>query len=475
MSRVLFSDPNPASSSRPHASEPKQFTSTNVKDDVFGGSFDILPPRSTEPTTCRLLSANWVKKVKELEDKQKGRKRKFVMTESDIEEEEEQDVDPLIKLGQVAANLTAADDQLFFLLLMLIWNENMVHSMLNQGDFLLFVGSGGEMRTTLQRDGWTMKHVRSFSDDQLKDEFDKIRHALANLQSQHLRRSLKRQGADLDQPDSKNTSPATLPHSPKASSHPDVTPDTSKQPSVAPIPPSGFLATPTVTKTSGPRTRNQSSTAGIKTYSTRRKSLRSRKMSSSEVDLIAADSQPPSVEVPSQKASQEDVEVHILPYDFYSTIQTASSTKKVGTRRKQFGRKGVHPSCSTIPIKDEDPDAEHKMCIKYASDTDSDSDDDTPVNLHGVVDWELLPTGLGWVNDKQKLQEVYLFCGEILSLDRFHSEVNDGSDKRYPLSVNLIELECYETQLEINIEIQWEMNLPLHSVDCLFSRNSKAS
>ncbi|GJX13868.1 hypothetical protein Tco_0205626 [Tanacetum coccineum] len=38
------------------------------------------------------------------------------------------------------------------------------------------------------------------------------------------------------------------------------------------------------------------------------------------------------------------------------------------------------------------------MCIKYASDADSDSDDDTPVNLHGVVDWELLPTGLGWVN-----------------------------------------------------------------------------
>ncbi|GJY23312.1 hypothetical protein Tco_0396970 [Tanacetum coccineum] len=49
-----------------------------------------------------------VKKVKELEDKLKGRKRKFVMTESDIEEEEEQDVDPLIKLVKAAA--TAADD-----------------------------------------------------------------------------------------------------------------------------------------------------------------------------------------------------------------------------------------------------------------------------------------------------------------------------------------------------------------------------
>ncbi|GJT74826.1 hypothetical protein Tco_1041551 [Tanacetum coccineum] len=149
--------------------------------------------------------------------------------------------------------------------------------------------------STIYTTGWTMKHVR---------------------------RSLKRQGADLEQPDSKkskstepqktsvpaasrpssagvtpdvhqspfvDTPPATPPHSPKASSHPDVTPDTSKQPSVAPTPPSGFSATPTVTRTSGPRTRNQSSAAGIKTYSTRRKSLGSRKMSSSEVDLNAAD------------------------------------------------------------------------------------------------------------------------------------------------------------------------------------------
>ncbi|GJS73798.1 hypothetical protein Tco_0706639 [Tanacetum coccineum] len=176
--------------------------------------------------------------------------------------------------------------------------------------------------STIYTTGWTMKHVRSFSDDQLKDEFDKIRHAVANLHTQYLRRSLKRQGADLEQPDSKkskstepqktsvpaasrpssagvtpdvhqspfvDTPPATPPHSPKASSHPDVTPDTSKQPSVAPTPPSGFSATPTVTRTSGPRTRNQSSAAGIKTYSTRRKSLGSRKMSSSEVDLNAAD------------------------------------------------------------------------------------------------------------------------------------------------------------------------------------------
>ncbi|GKB95754.1 putative ribonuclease H-like domain-containing protein, partial [Tanacetum coccineum] len=570
-----FSDPNPASSSRPHASEPKQFTSTNVEDDVFGGSFDISPPRSTEAppagTTsggaedpdkltalCSLVNSlvqkidsqasdlkahklvfkevvgKLVKKVKELEDKLKGRKRKFVMTESDIEEEEEQDVDPLIKLAKAAA--TAADDSAVptggsneddippsssipsdaFAGGSAIppdvttgptdapsdkgkspmleeeppvrersfrqreedrlgaeaarrlyeeeqaelarereeqkqkrqkdvlesakyytdadWNEIMGQVHANQGlsaDLLgpdvnednfaeRMVAIIAERRTKFaaqrfqdkrnkpmtyaqQRDymrtfvknqsstiyttGWTMKHVRSFSDAQLKDEFDKIRHAVANLKSQHLRRSLKRQGADLEQPDSKkskstepqktsipaasrplsagvtpdvhqspfvDTPPATTPHSPKASSHPDITPDTSKQ---------------------------------------------------------------PSIEVPSQQASQEDVEV---PSTTTSTAQqTASSTKKVGTRRKSFGRKGVHPSRSTIPIKDEDPDAEHKICIKYASDADSDSDDDTPVNLHGVVDWELLPTGLGWVNviyRKDNSRKCFLRLREILHL-----------------------------------------------------------
>ncbi|GJS69647.1 putative ribonuclease H-like domain-containing protein [Tanacetum coccineum] len=161
--------------------------------------------------------------------------------------------------------------------------------------------------------GWTLKYVKTFTDDQLKAEFDKIRNAAADLQAQNLRRSLKRPGVDVEQPESKkskssaapqtpvpaashqssagvtpavhqspfvDTPPASPPHSPRASSHPDVTPDTSTQPSVAPTP---SFATP------GPRTRSQSSAAGIKTYSTRRKSLATRKMSSSEVDLNAPD------------------------------------------------------------------------------------------------------------------------------------------------------------------------------------------
>ncbi|GJX48715.1 hypothetical protein Tco_0273905, partial [Tanacetum coccineum] len=45
-----------------------------------------------------------------------------------------------------------------------------------------------------------------------------------------------------------------------------------------------------------------------------------------------------------------------------------------------------------------DPDAEHKMCLKYASDEEDDFDCDTLVPLYAVVDWELLPTGLGKIN-----------------------------------------------------------------------------
>ncbi|GJU82963.1 hypothetical protein Tco_1285328 [Tanacetum coccineum] len=123
-----FLDPNPASSSRPHASKTKQSTSTYVEDDVFGGSVDISPPRSTEAppagTTsggaedpdkltalCSLVSL--VHKIDSQASDLKAHKlciRMFDGTlESDIRRQRnEQDVDPLIKLAKAAA--TAAAD-----------------------------------------------------------------------------------------------------------------------------------------------------------------------------------------------------------------------------------------------------------------------------------------------------------------------------------------------------------------------------
>ncbi|GKC39952.1 hypothetical protein Tco_1052336 [Tanacetum coccineum] len=572
-----FSDSNPASSSRPHASEPKQFTSINVEDDVFGGSFDISPLRSTEapPTgttsggaedTDKLTAlyslvnslvqkidsqasdlkahklvfkevvGKLVKKVKELEDKLKGRKRKFVMTESDIEEEEEQDVDPLIKLAKAAA--TADDDSA-------VPTDGSHNADIPPGSSIPFdVPAGGsnvpadaptgpstdpsnkgksplleedppvrertfrqreedrlgeeaakrlyeeekaelerekeEMKKKRQKDvmdsakyytdsdwtdimgqvhanqgltadllgpdvneanfaermvaliakrrreftaqsstiystGWTMKHVKSFSDDQLKTEFDKIRAAVGELKSQNIRKSLKRPSADLAQTSSKKLK---LTEAPKF-----VVPDESRQP-YAEVPPtttpqpSDFSSPPTV-PSAEPRTHS---------YGTRRKSI--------------------------------------------------------GAKKKQLGQKGVHTSHSTIPIEDDDPAAEHKMCIKYASDEDSASNDDTSVNLYAVVDWELLPTGLGWINDNQAEGVGLVLWGDLKVLID-SPEVNDGSDvwknqntwsiqswklysysgvhvletvdglvlhmfvdKKYPISVNLIE-RMLDHQLEI--------------------------
>ncbi|GJT77629.1 anticodon-binding aminoacyl-tRNA synthetase, class 1a [Tanacetum coccineum] len=565
-----FSDPNPASSSRPHASEPKQFTSTNVEDDVFGGSFDISPPRSTEAppagTTsgsaedadklialCSLVNSlvqkidsqasdlrahklvfkevvgKLVKKVKKLEDKLKGRKRKFVMTESDIEEEEEQDVDPLIKLAKAAA--TAADDSAvptgdsneddlppsssfpsdafaggsdvpagattgpstvypsnttvptthsvpaaapiptgscttlespssperdarkgkciafdqpsqtqhktfkqleeerlgweaaerlqaqelvdfekqrvlasaanysdaaWDIILARLQEDPDLSSIIfgvifNDDDFAArmveLVNTRrkelAEQRAQERRDrrmtpsqlrqymrtyvknqgpavystGWTIAQVRKLTPEQLQEEFDKIQRAVA------FTRGFKRDG-----------SPKTRASSKKLKTGGDDVNLVATSPSV-PREEAGATHSPNVSQ-----------------------------------EEVAATSH--SQDIPDAPAT--------APSTTTSTAhQTASSTKKVGTRRKRFGQKGVHPSRSTIPIEDGDPEAEHKMCIKYASDADSASDDDTPVNLHGVVDWELLPTGLGWVNviyRKDNSRKCFSRLREILHL-----------------------------------------------------------
>ncbi|GJW02651.1 putative reverse transcriptase domain-containing protein [Tanacetum coccineum] len=205
-------------------------------------------------------------------------------------------------------------------------------------------------------------------------------------------------------------------------------------------------------------------------------------------------SQEVEVEAPSQdEAIVEDVEV---PSNIASKVHpTASSLKKIGTKKKRLGRKGVHTSHSTIPIEEGDPDAEHKLCIKYASDEDSASDCDTPVHLYVVIDWELLPTRLGSINAIYKLdnsRKYFTSLREILHLVTrvdlmtiygrvmtFYQDkkaegvglvlsrdlqilmdspkVNDGIcglvihmfvDKKYPFSINLIE-RMLDHQLEI--------------------------
>ncbi|GJS44911.1 hypothetical protein Tco_0595032 [Tanacetum coccineum] len=208
-------------------------------------------------------------------------------------------------------------------------------------------------------------------------------------------------------------------------------------------------------------------------------SLKKLKTSDVEVDVAAPSHGVPQVvevEAPSQDVSREkeatveDVEV---PSNIASKEQqTASQLKKVGTKKKRLGRKGVHTSQSTIPIEEGDPDAEHKLCIKYASDEDSASDCDTPDHFYVVVDYELLPTGLGSINaiykldnSRQKAEGVGLILSGDLKILMDSPKVNDGVhvletvsglvihmfvEKKYPLSINLI-----ERMLDHQLEIAW--------------------
>ncbi|GKD47873.1 hypothetical protein Tco_1276849, partial [Tanacetum coccineum] len=146
---------------------------------------------------------------------------------------------------------------------------------------------------------------------------------------------------------------------------------------------------------------------------------------------------------PSKNVAEEEVHTQGVPTEDIKVPSTATtevqkedfSIKRGGTKRKLLGRKGVHISTSSIPIEDRDPDAEHKMCIKYASVEEDDSDCETPVPSYVVVDWELLPTGLRIINviyRKDNSQKFFTSLREILHLGELkvliHSpEVNDGS------------------------------------------------
>ncbi|GJU91597.1 putative ribonuclease H-like domain-containing protein [Tanacetum coccineum] len=216
-----FSDPT---STQAHDSIPDPVPSTNVEDESLGGTFFATPSRSpaAPPKVCeqgkkienleselqahkllfKEVMGKLVKRVKFLESKLKARGRKVFVSESDNEEAEEQD-------------------------------SSVIYST-----------------------GWTLKHVKSFTDATLQEEFNKIRHAVENLQTQILRRSIKRPGADLDQPTSKksksneaqNTSvpPASNPSTAGVPSNPSPFVDTPPHsPEVTPVsPPKPSAAAP---------------------------------------------------------------------------------------------------------------------------------------------------------------------------------------------------------------------------------------
>ncbi|GKF56901.1 hypothetical protein Tco_0170438, partial [Tanacetum coccineum] len=143
-------------------------------------------------------------------------------------------------------------------------------------------------------------------------------------------------------------------------------------------------------------------TRGLKRDGSPMSKASSKKLKTGDVEVdVEAPSQDVSrekVDAPSHSQNIPEAQVEVPSHIASKAQQTASSLKKVGTKKKRLGRKGVHTSQTTIPIKAGDPDTEYKLCIKYASDEDSASDCDTPVHLYVVVDWELFPTGLGSIN-----------------------------------------------------------------------------
>nr|GEY01038.1 hypothetical protein [Tanacetum cinerariifolium] len=72
--------------------------------------------------------------------------------------------------------------------------------------------------------GWSMARVKSFTDDQLKEEFEKIQKDISNIQIQAFSRTLKRIGPVLEEPSSKmqKSTEAPIPYVPEVPQSPVV-------------------------------------------------------------------------------------------------------------------------------------------------------------------------------------------------------------------------------------------------------------
>ncbi|GJS28644.1 hypothetical protein Tco_0489264 [Tanacetum coccineum] len=427
-----------------------------------------------------------VKKVKALELKLKPRSRKVVMSESDKEEEEEQDVDPLIKLAKAVAASDAHVDvspgadippspplpidmsagvsssvstgtpvvhpykgQISYHG-HLHANQGLTSDLLgpdvNEDNFaermvaliverkrvfvaqrfqekrnkpMTYAQQKAYMRTfvknqstTIYTTGWTMKHVKSLSNEQLKSEFEKIRTAVADLQSQNIRRTLNRVGEDLEHDVSKKPKPTEVP----MLSQPNVPQQQATNvPPVDPQQPSESSLQPNVSMSSGPKKKGH-------TYGTRRKSLGTRKKSSTTLDLDANDRS--FIRVLSDDDSDNDDDPVIVWSAFTTALSLINAFYKKDNSRKCF--------------------TSLREILHLVTRADL-------MTIYGRV--------MTFYQDKKAAGVGLVLWGDLkLLMDS--PEVNDGSDvfsglilhmfvdKKYPLSINLIE-RMLDHQLEI--------------------------
>ncbi|GJW96073.1 hypothetical protein Tco_0177881 [Tanacetum coccineum] len=124
------------------------------------------------------------------------------------------------------------------------------------------------------------------------------------------------------------------------------------------------------------------------------------------------------VEAPSHGVPQE-VEVEAPSQDHNNSPPHSSKVGYQEEANRQKKRLDFVPTFSIYHSIKEGVLSEHKLCIKYASDKDYASDCDTHVHLYAVVDWELLPTGLGSINAIYRLdnsRKYFTSLREILHL-----------------------------------------------------------
>ncbi|GJU76115.1 hypothetical protein Tco_1273185 [Tanacetum coccineum] len=465
-----FSDPNfESTSTQAHDSIPDPVPSTNVEDESLGGTFFATPPRSpaappkgttsrgaADPLNltalCTLVCeqgkkiknleselqahkllfkevmGKLVKRVKFLETKLKARGRNVFVSESDNEEAEEQDVDPLIKLAKAAA--TAADTS------SIPANDNQTAD-IPPGSSTPTTAFGSETdvptgpsfefsadpfnkgKSPMVEEDPPIKQrsFRQLEEDRLGAEAAKklYEEEQAELAREQEERQRQRQEDVLNSAkyytDDDWIHIMGQVHANQGLTAdllgPDVTEENFAERMVK------VIAERRRQFETEEFNRIRHAVENLQTQILRRSIKRpgadldqptSKKSKSNEAQHTSV---PPASSlsiagVPSTVGVSPTKPSNAAPFagvpQMSSAAVPSTPTSPPSVRKKQLGQKGVHTLHSTIPIEDGDPEAEHKVCIKYASDEDSSSDDDTSVNLYAVVDWELLPTGLGWIN-----------------------------------------------------------------------------
>ncbi|GJQ99566.1 hypothetical protein Tco_0522551 [Tanacetum coccineum] len=280
----LSSDPHVESSSKDNASNPDP----NVADDPLGGSFFASPSRSTAALILKL-----VKESKVFWESNSKQGRNVILSDSDNEEDVEQDVDSLIKLAKVAA--FAAD-------------TSSVPADATRGTKFPPSSSihtdafvpGNDVPTGTASDFSVGAELQGKLYEEEQAELARVQEEMKKKRQEDVInstkyyndadwRSLKRPGADVEQPGSKKSKSSTAPQTPVPTvshqSSAGVTPDVHQSP---------FVATSTSNLPPSPNASSHPDVTLIMllnptTYSTRRKSLASRKIPSSEVDLNAPD------------------------------------------------------------------------------------------------------------------------------------------------------------------------------------------